>query len=68
MAYEPYAIAATQKIASRRLHGPKRPRNQPASAGDEGAAGRRIHTVIVFALWRIFLGFSSGGLSMWRFE
>ena len=25
-------------------------------------------TVIVFALWRIFFGFSSGGLSMWRFE
>ena len=27
-----------------------------------------ILTVIVFALWRIFFGFSSGGLSMWRFE
>ena len=36
--------------------------------GREGTAGRRKHTVIVFALWRIFFGFSSGGLSMWRFE
>merc|ERR1719171_1086078 len=27
---------------------------------------RRSMAVIVFALWRIFLDFSSGGLSMWR--
>ena len=34
----------------------------------EGTSDAVIHTVIVFALWRIFFGFSSGGLSMWRFE